>query len=125
MAVKTVIRYAVKVYVTIPGTEVKQAAFTEAKLTATKNGFDVVALLENQGNIYLRPRVWIELYDQTGTVVHSQPHQLNTVLPESTRDYVFELRDLNLSPGRYTALVIADYDAPSLIAAQAEIQIQG
>lgn len=124
-AVKYIIRYAANIYVTVPGTEIRQAAFTGAKVLPVKGGFDMTATLENKGNIYLKPRVWLELRDQTGITVYSEDHMLVTVLPESKRDYMFELRNLNLSPGRYTALIIADYDAPSLIAAQAEIEIKG
>ena len=125
VSLKIITRYAVKVYVTVPETEIRQAAFTGAKVLPVKGGFDMTATLENEGNIYLKPHVWLELRDQTGMTVYSEDHLLVTLLAESKSDYTFELRDLNLTPGRYTALIIADYDAPHLVATQAEIEIKG
>ncbi len=125
VGITSIFRFGIKAYVTIPGTEIRQATFPGAKVSPVKGGFDMTATLENQGNIYLKPYVWLELRDQTGITVYSEAHLLKTVLPKSKRDYTFELRKLNLPPGRYTALIIADYDAPNLIAAQAEIEVKG
>jgi hypothetical protein len=126
LGLNIVLRHGVKVYVTIPGTEDAMAKFVAARTeTLEGGGLDVVATFENQGNTYLRPDVWLELRDITGTTVYSEGHRTLSVLPGIKRDYRFELRDIGLEPGRYIALVIADYGALRLIAAQAELEVKG
>ena len=55
--------------------------------------------------------------------MYSTEHMRLTVLPDCVREYKFELRNLTLPPGKYYALVIADYGAPTLVAAQAELEV--
>ena len=110
---------------TIQGTEQKQAKFTTAKTVALETGgLGFIAALENQGNTYLRPEVWLEVRDISGITLYTESHRTITLLPEVERDYKFELRDLNIPPGRYIALIIADYGGQSLVAAQAEIEVE-
>jgi len=125
LGVKIVLRHGVKVYVTIPGTEQRQAKFITARTVAPETGgLDFIAALENQGNTYIRPEVWLEVRDISGITRYSESHRTITLLPEVERDYKFELRDLNIPPGRYIALIIADYGGQSLVAAQAEIEVK-
>ncbi len=120
-----VLRHGIKVYVTIPGTDEPKAKFVKAWTEKPpEGGLDFYATFENMGNTYLRPDVWIELRDQTGESVFSDSHRTLTILPGVKRDYKFELRDLDLPKGRYSALIIADYGVLSLIGAQAEIEVE-
>ena len=126
LGLRIILRHGIKVYVNIPGTEISKAEFTTAQtIPSTGGGLDFVASFENQGNTYLRPHVWLELRDQMGNTVLTSPHRIMTILPGIKRDYSFDLSGLEISPGRYTALIIADYDAPVLIAAQAEVEVKG
>jgi hypothetical protein len=123
MKINAIVRYAVQVFVTIPGTEIRKGAFTGTKLAKVKGGFDLSASFANQGNVHLRPNAWLEIRNAKGETVYSQEHIKITVLPGYSRDYIFELRKLSLPPGKYNALVIADYGAPSLVAAQAQLEV--
>jgi hypothetical protein len=125
MAIRTLLRYGVQVFVTIPGTEIRGAVFTGTGLAPVEGGFDLSATIENRGNIHLRPTTWLELRSAAGDTVYSAEHMRLTVLPGCTREYKFELRHLTLPPGKYYALVIADYGAPTLVAAQAELEVAG
>jgi P pilus assembly chaperone PapD len=124
LGLKIVMRHGVKVYVTIPGTERRKAEFIAARTEESDGGLNIFATFENQGNTYLRPDVWLELRDSTGTTVYSIDHGILSVLPGISRDYEFELIGVKLPPGRYIALVIADYGALSLIGAQVELEVQ-
>lgn len=125
LGLKIVLRHGIKIYVTIPGTEDKKAKFTTAKTMASEGGgMAFVATLENHGNTYIRPEAWIEIHDWNGNIVYTDDHRTITILPEMERDYTFELGDMGIQPGRYVALIIADYGAVSLVAAQAEIEIK-
>jgi P pilus assembly chaperone PapD len=123
MKINTVVRYAVQVFITVPGTEVRKASFTGTGLEPVEDGFDLTATFANQGNIHLRPNTWLEVRNAKGETVYSQEHLKITVLPGYSRDYVFKLRKLSLPPGKYIALVIADYGAASLVAAQAQLEV--
>lgn len=118
VGISVAFRYAIQIYTTIEGTEIINVTFRSLDITQTEQGINITAVLENLGNVYLRPKVWFELRDTAGEVVYRQDYIEQTVLPESARDYTFELGDLSVAPGRYLAMVIADYGNPRLIAAQ-------
>lgn len=123
IGIKTVFRYAVKVYATMEGTEERSAKFTTLKLEEAEGGFDAVATMENLGNICMKPRVWLELRGTTGETVFTQEHVEKTVLPESTLPFKFELRRVPVPPGEYLLMIIADYGAPKMVAAQARLAL--
>jgi hypothetical protein len=123
VGVSIAFRYAIQIYTTIQGTEIKDVTFKSLDIAQAEQGLDVTAVIENLGNVYLRPEVWLELRDTAGEVVYRQDYINQTLLPESARDYTFEVRDLSVEPGRYLAMVIADYGAANLIAAQQVLEI--
>jgi len=125
LGLRILMRFAVVVYVTIADTGIRKAGFVSTQVRSAKGALTVSATLANDGNTYLRPNTWLELRDQTGATVYSLEHAPYTVLPGLKREVTFEVKNLNIPAGGYTALVIADYDAPSLIAAQAEIEVKG
>ncbi|MCX6646883.1 MAG: hypothetical protein NTY09_11120 [bacterium] len=118
VGISVAFRYALQIYTTIEGTEIRNVTFRSLDIAQAEQGLDITAILENLGNIYLRPEVWLELRDTAGEVVYRQDYIDQTLLPESARNYIFEVRDLSVAPGRYLAMVIADYGATTLIAAQ-------
>ncbi|MCK4719678.1 hypothetical protein KAU08_03405 [bacterium] len=123
IGVRTIFRYAVQIYVTIEGTEIREASFTALNIEPAEGGFNVIAIFENTGNIHLRPEVWLEMTDIAGDVVYEQEHGKITVLPESAREFVFELRDLPIESGEYMVMIYADYGVPTLIAAQGRVNL--
>ena len=123
VGISTVFRYAVQIFATIEGTEVREATFNAMEFRQMEGGFDVVAVMENTGNIFMRPEVWLEIHNTEGRLVWEQEHVRQTILPESAREYVFELRELPLESGTYLVMVIANYGVPQLIAAQGRIDI--
>lgn len=125
IGIRLLMRFAVIIYVTIEDTEIRTANFESSTIRREDGKLRISATFVNQGNTYLRPVTWLELRDSSGMTVYTEEHVPFTVLPGLKREVSFELADLKLPPGRYTALIIADYDAPNLIAAQAEIEIEG
>jgi sporulation-control protein spo0M len=123
IGIRTIFRYALNIFATIEGTETREATFTAFNMQGAENGFDAIATMQNNSNIYLRPKVWIELRDSTGEVVYTLEHEEQTVLPETARDFVFELRDLPIESGEYLVMVIADYGVQTFIAAQGRVDL--
>ncbi len=124
VGITTIFRYAVKIFATFQYTEVLDASFTDLLIEQVEGGFDVTAAFENKGNVYMRPQTWLEIHDSTGEVIYRQDYVRQTVLPESSRNYVFGLRDLSLGPGTYLVMVISDYGAPKLVAAQGTMELK-
>ena len=123
IGVRTVFRYAIQIYTTIEGTEFREAAFATLNMEPTAESLNVTAVLENRGNVILQPDVWLELSNSAGETVYINEHDGHTVLPESARDFVFELRDLPIESGEYLVTVYADYGVPRLIAAQGRVNL--
>ncbi|MEP0813240.1 MAG: hypothetical protein HRF49_01065 [bacterium] len=123
IGIRMVFRYAVKIYVTIKGTETRGGTFKALNVAPAKGGFDATALFENTGNVWMRPKCWLELRDATGAAVFTQEHSEQTVLPESALDFKFEVRGAPVPPGEYLLMVIADYGGEKLVAAQARVNI--
>jgi len=115
VAIKTVFRYAVRVFATIEGTEQREAKFSAIRIEQAEGGFDAIATFENLGNIWLKPKMWLEFRDTEGEVVFAQEHYEMTVLPESTLPFKFELRGVPLPPGEYLLMVIADYGTLKMV----------
>ncbi len=125
VGITTVFRYAIQIYATIRGTEVRDVTFTTLSFEQNEGGLDVTAVAENLGNIFTRPEVWLEIINTSGDVVYEQEHIRQTLLPESARDYIFQLRQLPVETGTYLVRVMADYGVPTLIACQGRIEITG
>ncbi len=124
IGITTLFRYAVQVIATIEDTEIREASFISLKMEPAEGGFNAIAVFENMGNIYIKPKVWLDLLDTAGEVVYKQEHSERTVLPESARDFVFELRDLQIESGEYMVMIYADYGVPTLIAAQGRVTLK-
>ncbi len=125
IGIKTVFRFATKIYATIPGTEMLDCKFSALALDKATGGFDARAVFENAGNVFVRPKVWLEMRDVAGEVAYTQEHNEITVLPESAREFKFEVRGVDIPEGEYLLMVIADYGGPKLVAAQAKVDITG
>jgi hypothetical protein len=117
-------RYAIQVYATIAGTEIRDVTYNSLNISQTDEGLDAIAVIENRGNIYMRPKVWLELRNTAGETVYRLDHVEQTLLPESARDYVFKVTGLSVGPGRYLAMIITDYGVPTLIAAQQMLDLR-
>jgi hypothetical protein len=123
VGIRTIFRYAIQIYATIEGTETREANFTSLNLEPAEGWFNATAVLENTGNIHIRPDVWLELRDIAGELVYEEEHGEQTVLPESARDFVFEIRNLPIESGEYLVMILADYGVPTLIAAQGRLNL--
>ena len=123
VGIKTIFRYAIQIFATIEDTEIRDASFSYINIEQQEIGINVVAVLNNKGNTHIRPFVWLEIRDVAGEVVYEERAAQITVLPESFRQYLFELRSLNIESGDYLIMVLADYGATGLVAAQGQISI--
>jgi len=123
IGIRAVFRYVIRVMATIENTETRAAAFTSLNFEPIEGGFRAIAGFQNDSNIFIKPRVWLELRDPTGEVIYTEEHIAMTVLPESARNFTFELKDLPVESGDYLVMIIADYGALNYIAAQGRLSL--
>ncbi|MEF8850524.1 MAG: dockerin type I domain-containing protein [Candidatus Bipolaricaulota bacterium] len=108
-------RFAVKVYVTVPGTDKQEAYVTDfSAITRSIPKFELA--LENRGNVELEISGELRLRDETGEVVDSIEISSFELLPGYRRELTIEGEGAtNLSPGKYNALAVLDYGGENKI----------
>jgi hypothetical protein len=95
----------------------RKLAFVEPQLLRTKeNGVVFRVLIENQGERWLNPDVWLELYDSQGRRVGHFSAGKPRILPGTARMREFDLSDVQ--PGEYLALVLVDDGSDAVFGAR-------
>lgn len=102
-------RFAIKVYVTPPGTDVQKAYVTNfSAITRSIPKFNLT--LTNEGNVELVVSGEVRLRDEKGEVVDTINVKSFKLLPGYKRNLIIKGKEsTNLSPGKYNALAVLDY----------------
>ncbi|HDQ45692.1 MAG TPA: hypothetical protein ENN17_09395 [bacterium] len=104
--IRTVIRYAVQVVTQIGNTGDRSVRFQNAQLIRQDTGRFLVLEVENDGNRFVRPAIWVEVFDVEGQFQGKFETRQSRILPGcSVRR---EIDVTSLSVGEYKALVIVD-----------------
>ena len=108
-------RFAVKVYVTPPGTEVEKAYVTDfSAITRSIPKFELA--LANEGNVELVVSGELRLRDEKGELVDTIKLKSFKMLPGYRRKLIVEGEEAtNLSPGKYNVLAVLDYGGENKI----------
>ncbi len=117
-------RFGVKIYETVPGTEVLSGEIKQVgKIGNHPLSFEI--LFENTGNVQLRPSGRVDITGRTGDVVKILPMEKFYVLPGASRQVEVIDQGDSLSPGRYLALAVLDIGNPEyLLASQLVFEVQ-
>lgn len=109
-------RFGVKIYETVPGTEVLSGKITRLrKIEEDPLSFEVS--FENTGNVQLRPSGRIDILSQTGNVVQTLLVEEFLLLPGAVREVRAVGQSNSLPPGRYLALAVLDFGNPDYLTA--------
>lgn len=116
--VNTVMRYGIKLFVTLQGTEMTDGAITNMKiLTAEENGLFFEITFENRGNAVLHPTGYLEVRDEEGDTIRELNIDRFTILPEhSETSKVLTQKPEQI--GQYTALAVLQFGADYLVAGE-------
>ncbi|MFC2078158.1 hypothetical protein ACFLTM_05050 [Candidatus Bipolaricaulota bacterium] len=103
--VRTVLQYGVQIVTHIGDSGEVQISLVDVQLLA--EGDDVVLQVDlgNSGERWLRPEVWIELYDAEGVLVRRIESGRTRIFPGTT---VRHRLALDVPPGTYSALLVLD-----------------
>lgn len=110
------------IYVTVLGTEVKQAElldFSYRRKGAQSHEFRL--RVANTGNVHLRSKGKLAIMDGGATMATLSLND-EVILPQSQRDLVLPLAKV-LAPGRYTAVINLDCGTPELIQGETAFEV--
>lgn len=109
-------RFGVKVYETVPGTEVLTGEVTRLqKIDDDPLSFEIS--FKNTGNVQLRPKGRIEITGSTGKIVQTLSVVEFFVLPGAVRQVKVVGQEKRVSSGRYFALAVLDIGNPEYLVA--------
>ncbi|MBI2569940.1 MAG: hypothetical protein HYV63_23290 [Candidatus Schekmanbacteria bacterium] len=118
----TVVRYAVIIITHVGDSGKAELRFTDKRIVTDERGGRVLRLtVENTGERSLRPAVWAELYDDSGTKIARLEGPRKYIFPQCSTTFDMDLS--TVGPGPRKALVIADAGGEALFGAQYDLQI--
>jgi hypothetical protein len=118
-------RYAIRIYVTIGNDPPAKPQFVGLEAEPLSDGLQVKPMLRNDGKVFVKPVLTVQLRDLAGNVVFQSTAMPVTVLPESLYRANIEARPLYLEDGEYLLVVIGDTGDPQMIAAQSQVTLSG
>lgn len=122
LGIRQVIRYGVQMITHINDTGTRKIKFLDKKLI-TLDGKTMLQLdIENTGERWLTPTVWVELYDNQGTEVGRFESGKKRIYPSCSVEHNVDLT--NVPKGNYKALVIVDNGDEYVFGAQYDIGIE-
>ena len=123
VGIGSVTRYAVQVATHIRTSGTRKVNFANSKfLTDTSTNRQSFELeVQNVGERAYRPAVWIEVYDEQGTLVANARQERGLLYPGTSLKQTFDLGQMK--PGSYRAIVFADSGEDAVFAAQFTLKL--
>lgn len=122
VGLQTVIRYAVQIVTEIGESGEQKITFLDRQLMAKDGKKTFHVDIGNSGERRLSPVVWMDLYSATGFHVGRFDSGRKGIYPECSVRHLFDLTEV--SPGKYTALVVVDNEDDHVFGGQYEIVIR-
>lgn len=117
-----VVRYAVQIATHIQTSGTRKINFSEQHVEREKDSAQSLQLtFEDVGERAYRPLLWVEVYDDQGTIRVNQKQQRGLLYPGTSAKQKFALG--KLPPGTYKAIVFADIGNDEVVAVQYKLQL--
>ena len=117
VGVGAVMRYAVQIASHIKTTGSRKVSFANTKFVANPDSTKAFELdVTNAGERAYRPTLWIEVYDEQGSLTANARQERGLLYPGSSLKQTFQLG--HLAPGTYRAVVFADSGEDAVFASQ-------
>ncbi|WP_373508744.1 hypothetical protein [Thiocapsa sp.] len=120
--IKQVMRYAVQVVTHIGNTGSTGLSFTNPGLTTEGNEHIFAIDVENTGQRWVRPNLWLELYNESGKPIGKFEGPGKRLYPSTSARIKVQLGDV--PTGKYLGLVVADGTGDDLFGANVELDIE-
>jgi hypothetical protein len=121
-AIHTIVRYGVQIVTTIDKTGTNKIRFADRKIIAGQEEKIFQIDIENTGERWLAPLVWVELYNQDGVKMGRLESGKQRVYPGCAVRHRISLP--GLPKGSYRALVVADNGDESVFGAQYKLELE-
>lgn len=122
VGIDMIMRYGIQMVTHLGESGTRQIQFLNAALQNEEEGVQLHVDIANTGECWLRPEVWVEMYDQEGTLVGNFKGQSLRTYPGTSIRQRFDLT--GMSTGSYKALVVADCGEEDLFGIQYSIMIE-
>jgi hypothetical protein len=116
------IRYGVQIVTTVGASGRKQLEFTKTSLNSNEDSTLALYVdLQNVGDRWLRPDVWVDLFKEDGTFVARFKGANKRLFPGTSIREILALG--SMKPGKYMALVVADDGEDYVVGAQYTLDV--
>lgn len=117
-----IMRYGVQIATHISGTGESTLNMSDTGLLKMEDGVTALALsVENSGSLMVRPKLWVELYDDSGQAFGRHDGVQSRIYPGTSVRQKIILGEL--APGSYRALVILDAGAEEVYGAEYTLNV--
>jgi hypothetical protein len=121
LGVQTIVRYALQIITNFEKDSEKALKFIDKRLEINEKGKFFQIDLENSGNRLVEAKVWIEVYDTTGSSLGRFEAAGQRLFPGCSARYRTDLGQL--PAGSYTSLLIADIGNDKVFGAKYRLEI--
>jgi hypothetical protein len=122
MGIQTQVRYGIQIVANIGDGGKPQIKFLDKKLFKGQGRIILQMDIENTGERWLSPRVWVELFDSRGTRVGRFEGDKKRVYPGCSVRHKVDLS--GVPPGSYKALVVVDNQDQYVFGARYDLEIE-
>jgi hypothetical protein len=122
LGINQVFRYGIQIVTHIGDTGQRKLQFLDTKLLREGDTRILEVDLENTGERWLRPALWTEIYDTTGTYVGKFEAGTLRIYPGTSVRYKVDLT--KVQKGNYKAVVIADCGADDVFGATYSLSVE-
>jgi hypothetical protein len=122
LGIQTKVRYGIQIVTNVGDGGAPEIKFLDKKLSHRQNKTVLQMDIENTGERWLSPRVWVELYDSQGAQAGRFEGEKKRIYPGCSVRQMVDLGDV--PRGRYKALVVVDNGDQYVFGARYDIGIE-
>ena len=122
LGVQTIIRYAIQMITNIEETGESSIELLNVEIVNLDGNKVLRADIVNAGERWLRPAVWLELYDVNGQYVGRFKSDIKRIFPGCSVSHQLELN--GVPNGQYTAIFIVDNGDDRIFGANYEVRLE-
>lgn len=119
--VLTVFRYGVQLIANVGSANLISLRFDHVQLTREQEGLFLQMDIENNGDMIVRPDIWIELFDSTGQFAGKFKVRKGRLFPGTSIRRQVDIS--SLKAGEYKALIIGDCGGDDIFGMEVKIKI--
>ncbi len=122
MGIETKVRYGIQIIINIGDSGSPRIRFLDKKLFTQEGRATLQMDMENTGERWFSPTVWVELYDEQGSSTGRFQGDKKRIYPGCSVRHKVDLT--GVAPGKYKALVVVDNGDQYVFGARYDLRIE-